>query len=272
MQKLLLFLLAFIIQANSSFSQTNNRSSIALLIGPAFPTSHFRNKNLYDESSGFAKTGETISLEYIKAFSKHLAILINLTGQRNPINTQAFESNFSKAKIYQGFYFGSDPNNPPLQNNYKIYPNWKFDNKSWIYGTLQVGIKDQFPVDKQNKTWLTTEASIGVLYAASPPLKGSSITDTASAIITQSKSTGFGMSYSFGGGIKYCLNKKIFFTTTLKYTGSNKVTFKDVKTTLTTTKGTYGSPDYYISQSITTTNGKQTFSSISLLFGIGIIL
>ena len=94
MKKLLLFLLAFIVQATSSYAQTNNRSSVALVIGPAFPTGHFGNKNLYDASSGFAKNGETISLEYTKAFSKHWAILINLAGQRNPINTQAFESSF----------------------------------------------------------------------------------------------------------------------------------------------------------------------------------
>ena len=272
MKKRLLFLFAFIIQATSSFSQINNRGSVALVTGPAFPTGHFGNNNLYDESSGFAKTGETISMEYTKAFSKHWSILFNLAGQRNPINTQAFESSFSKAKIYQGFYFGSDPNNPPLQNNYKIYPNWKFDHKSWLYGNLQVGVKGQFPVDKQNKTWLTTEASISVLYAASPQIKGSSITDTESATITQSKSTGFGMSYSFAGGVMYYLNKKLFFTTILKYTGSNKVTFKDVKTTLTITHGTFGSPDYSISQSIITTNGKQTFNSISPQLGFGIIL
>lgn len=272
MKQVLLFLFAFIIHTTSAFSQTNNRGSVALLIGPASPTGHFGNNKLYEESPGFAKTGETISLEYTKAFSKHWTVLINLAGQRNPINTAAFESGFSKAKIYQGFYFGSDPNNPPSQNNYKIYPNWKFDKKSWLYGTLQVGVKGQFPVNKQNKTWLTTDASLGVLYATSPQLKGSSITDTASAIITQGKSTGFGMSYSIGGGIRYYLNNKLFFTTILKYTGSNKVSFKDVKTTLTTTKGTIGSPDYSISQSTVTTNGKQTFNSISLLLGIGIIL
>ena len=272
MKKILLFLFAFVIQATSSFSQVNNSGSVALIIGPAFPTGPFGNTNLYDKSSGFAKTGENISLEYAKAFSKHWSILINLAGERNPINTQAFENSFSKAKIYQGIYSGSDLNNPPLQNNYKIYPNWKFDHKSWLYGTLQVGAKGQFSVDKQNKTWLTSQVSIGVLYAASPQLKGSSVTDTASAIITQSKRTGFGMSYSFGGGIKYYCSKKLFFTTILKYTGSNKVTFKDVKTSIITTHGTYGSPDYFSSQSINTTNGKQTFSSISLLLGFGIIL
>jgi len=123
MNRVLLFLFSVIIQTTSTFSQTNNRGSVALLIGPAFPTGHFQNNNLYDESSGFAKTGETISLEYTKALSKYWAVLINLAGQRNPLNTEEFESSFSKAKIYQGFYFGSDPNNPPSQNNYRIYPN-----------------------------------------------------------------------------------------------------------------------------------------------------
>lgn len=271
-KKRLVFPFAFIIYTTSTFSQTNNSGSVALAIGPASPTGQFANNNLYNESAGFARIGETIYLEYTKAFSKHWAILINLAGQRNPINTDALESSFSKAKIYQGFYFGSDPNNPPPQNTYQIYPDWNFDKKSWLYGTFQVGVKGQFPMSKQKKIWLTTEASIGVLYATSPQLKGSSITDTASALIWQDKSTGFGMGYSFGGGVKYCLNNTLFFTTTLKYAGSNKITFKDVKTTLTTTKGAFGSPDYSISQSISTTNGQQIFNSISLQLGIGIIL
>lgn len=272
MKTIILFLFACIFLKTSVSAQNNSKASAALVIGPTFPTGHFADNNLYDESSGFAKTGGMVSLEYAKPFSKHWSLLISVSGQRNPINTGAFESSFSKAKIYQGAYLGADPSSPPPQNNYQIYPNWKFDKKSWLYGTLQVGIKGQFPVSKLNKTWLTTEVVAGILFAKSPQLKGSSITDTASAIITQDKSTGIGMGYSIGGGVKHYLNNTIFFIATLKYSGSNKVTFKDVRSTLTTTKGTYGSLDYSMAQSINTANGQQTFNSINLLFGIGIVL
>ena len=272
MKKLSLLTFAVLIQATCTFSQINDKDNFSLTVGPAFPIGTFANTNLSDGSSGFAKIGETISLSYTKPISRDWAFLINLTGQRNPINTNAFESNFSKAKIYQGFYFGSELNNPPPQTNYTVYPNWKFEKKSWLCAGLQVGTKGQISLSKQNKTWLTTNATFGVLYVASPQLKGNSITDTATAIIKESKSSGFGLIYSFGFGLNYYLNKGIFLTSTLNYIGTNKVAFKNVKGTLTTTKGTPGTSNYFVQQSTVTANGKQTVSSINLSIGFGIIL
>jgi hypothetical protein len=272
MKNLSLLTFAVLMQTTLTFSQTSNKANVSIMVGPAFPTGHFANTNLYDRSSGFAKVGEAISLSYTKPISGDWAFLINVTGQRNPINTNAFESNFSKAKFYQGVYFSSDLNNPPPQTNYTIYPNWKFENRSWLCAALQVGTKGQFSLNKQNKTWLTTNAVLGVLYVASPQLKGVSITDTATALITQSKNSGLGLIYSFGFGLNHYLNKKIFFTSTLNYVGTNKVTFKNVRTTFTATKGAPGSPNSSVQQSITTANGKQTLSSINLLIGFGIIL
>ena len=207
MIKLSLLTFTILIQTTLTFSQIHE-GHLSLMVGPALPIGHFANTNLSDESSGFAKIGETISLSYTKPISKDWAFLINLAGQRNPINTKAFENNFSNAKIYQSVYFGSEPNNQPPQANYTVYPNWKFENKSWLYAALQVGTKRQFCLTKQKQTWLTTNANIGVVYATSPQLKGNSITDTAIAIITQSKSAGFGLIYSFGFGLNYYLNKR----------------------------------------------------------------
>ncbi|MEO6721221.1 MAG: hypothetical protein ABIN67_12700 [Ferruginibacter sp.] len=272
-KKLSLLTFVCLIQATLTFSQIKNKGNISLMVGPAFPTGQFAGTNLFDESSGFAKTGTAISLSYTtKPLLNNWAFLINLAAQKNPINTNAFESTLSKAKIYQGFYFGTGTNNPPPQENYSVYPNWKFENKSWLYASLQVGTKGQFSIDKQNKTWLTTNVTVGVLYLKSPQLKGSSITDTASAFISQSKSSGYGLIYSFGVGMNYYLNRTIFLTSTLNYIGTSKVTFKNVEGTLTTTKGTPGSSSYSIQQSTTTANGQQAVSSINLLIGIGIVL
>lgn len=272
MKKQLSLLSALFIQTTLAFSQTRDVGSVSLSIGPAFPTGQFRSTNLYDASSGFAKTGETVSFEYAKPFPGNWSFLINLAGQRNPINTKSFENSLSTAKIYQGFSLGSDPTNPPPQTNYTVYQDWKFEKKAWLYGALQVGGKRKFSVNRQNKNWLTTDATLGILYATSPQLNGRSVTDTASAVITQSKSSGFGFIFSIGGGFDYYLGKRFVFTTALKYTGTNKVAFKGIKSTLTTTKGAVGSPNYSISQSTVTSDGKQSLNSINLSFGIGVFL
>ncbi len=272
MKKLSLLTFAVFINSTFIFSQGSNKATISFKAGPAFPTGHFASTNLYDESSGFAKTGETISVSYAKPIAKKIAFLINLSGQRNPINRSAFEASFSKAKIYQGFYFGSDPNNPPPQTNYEIYPNWTFEKGLWLHAALQLGAEGRFPLNEQKNIQLITNATIGSLYATSPGLKGNSVTDTASAVLTESKSSAFGLIYSLACGLNYHLNKRCFITSALNYTGTSKVEFKNVRTVLTTTKGNFGTPGYSVQQSTITANGKQSITSVNLLIGFGISL
>lgn len=271
MKKNLLLFSFFLIQVSFVFSQSiKDRGSITLSVGPAFPIGKFSNKNLYDQSSGFAKIGESVLLSYSKPLSNNWGILVDIHGQRNPLNTNAFESSFSQTKIYQGIYSSSDPNNPPPQTSYKIYPNWRFEKKSWLYGALLLGGQRQFKIDNSDKINLFAKIMIGAIYAKTPKLNGSSITDTASAHIEQSKSSAFGFAYSFSGGLNYNLTKTVFLTSTLAYIGTNQMKFKDVKTILTTTKGIYGRPEYSNQQSTTTGNGKQIISSINIFVGIGI--
>ena len=259
-------------QVTMTLAQDNKKSEISLSFGPAFAIGKFANTDLFNNSSGFAKSGEIISASYLHPFSKNWKFIVNLSGQRNPINTNAFETTFSTAKIYQGFTFSSDPDNPPLQTNYAVYPNWHFDKKSWLLGSLQIGALRQFSTSGQNKLSPAIKATAGAVYASSPLLKGRSVTDTATAVIEQSKSSRIGLVYTIGGSVNYSLTKRVFLFTVLDYCGTNNLKFKDIKSTLTTTKGTFGSPDYSIQQTVITTEGKQTISSINLLFGISLVL
>jgi hypothetical protein len=181
MKKRALLFLSMLVQMVLVFSQTNNKGQISLTIGPAFPTGHFANTNLSNEASGFGIPGEAISLFLAQPFSKDWAFLVSLAGKRNPINTKAFESGFSNLTFSPGIYFGTGPNDPPPQLNYVKYPNWKFEHKSWQYAALQAGIQRRFFIGKQNKVLLTANATEGALGVTSPQLKGSSITDTATA-------------------------------------------------------------------------------------------
>jgi len=118
----------------------------------------------------------------------------------------------------------------------------------------------------------TVKAMVGVIYASSPAISGSSITDTAQAYFKQSKGSGFGMSYLSAAGIKFNLSKKITLLTSLEYLGTSEIRLKDLKTTITTFKGTPGSPEYTAAQSIRTVDGKQSIGTVNIVFGIGINL
>jgi hypothetical protein len=273
MRKIFLLIFFCLAQISFVFSQTTkDRSSISISVGAAMPTGQFSSTDLLDSKSGFAKIGEEVSISYSTPLTKGWSFIAHVQGQRNPLNTNAFESSFSQAKIYQGFYFGTGLNNPPPQTSYKIYPNWKFEKKSWLYGALLLGGQRQFSVDKSDGFNFFAKIMVGAIYAKSPKLNGSSITDTATAHIEQSKSSAFGFVYSFGGGLNYNLPKTFFLTSTVAYCETNQMKFKDVKATLTATKGTFGSPEYSVGQSTTTGNGKQIISSINISVGIGIRL
>jgi hypothetical protein len=270
---LLLFSLAAF-QITFVFSQRiKDKGCISISVGPALPAGKFSSKDLNDKLSGFTKMGESVSISYSKLLSKNWGIAIDVRGQRNPLNTTALQNSLSSSTIYQGIpVAGSGLNFPPPQFTQVVYPNWQFEKQAWLYGALLLGPTAQFTVDQSKKITLITNAMIGAVYAKSPVIKGSSITDTATARIEQSKSSAFGFIYSFSGGINYSLNKKIFLSAALTYAGTNQITFKDVTSSLFTTKGNFTSASFSAQQSTTTADGKQPISSINLLLGIGIKL
>ncbi len=265
-------MLALISQATITNAQEHKKSEIAFSAGPAFAIGKFADTDLMTSSSGFAKTGQAISVSYVHPLSEKWKFLVSLSGQRNPLNTKAFETIFSTATVNPGFSFGSGPNNPPPQTTYVVYPNWKFENKSWMLGSLQVGVLKEFVTADQHKWTPTLKAAFGAVYASLPGFKGSSVTDTATAAIAQSKLSGFGLTYTVGAGINYALTKKIALFTIVDYNNTSDIKFDDVKSTLTTTKGTVGSPGYAVQYTELTTAGKQAISSINLMFGISLVL
>jgi hypothetical protein len=275
MKKILLLFSLTVLQITFVFSQRiKDKGCISISVGPALPVGKFSAKDINDNVSGFAKMGESVSISYSKLLFKNWGIAIDLRGQRNPLNTTALQNSLSTTTIYQGIPVAlSGINFPPPQFTQVIYPNWQFEKQAWLYGVLLLGPTGQFVIDQSKKITLVTKAMLGVVYAQSPVTKGSSITDTATARIEQSKSSAFGFMYSFSGGVNYSLNKKIFLSAALTYAGTNQITFKDVTSTLLTTKGSFTSPGSFSTQQLTiTADGKQSISSVNLLLGVGIKL
>lgn len=112
----------------------------------------------------------------------------------------------------------------------------------------------------------------GVTWAKLPLLNGVSTTDTATAYVQQTSNSGIGINYSTSAGIKIPVSKKIYILAAIDYFSTGDIKFKDIKATVTTTKGTVGSPGYTISQSQVTGVVTQKINSVNVLAGIGIRL
>src|SRR5215216_710639 len=170
-----------------NYAQTKTvERDISFSAGPSFPIGKFNSKEFYSPSSGFAKTGLSINISYDHLIGKHFGIAATLKGQTNPLDINSMEKSFSKAKIYSGaFAFSAPPQTTP-PSSYTTYPNWKFDKASWLLAVILLGPSAKFTMQSNGKTFFTTKAMIGAIYAKSPKLNGDSRTDTATAHIEQS--------------------------------------------------------------------------------------
>lgn len=243
---------------------------LKLMAGPSFPVGAFAKTDLYDGTSGFAKTGIAATLIYSYPLNKNWSVLLSAAAQQNPLNTTAFEKDFASTGIRTGIYTGTGTGNPP-PGGYTVYPNWHFEGKSWFTGSLHLGIQLE-PGKNSTKGWFTLAGGLGASYVILPYIKGTSFTDTATAQIEETKKSAVGFSYHTAAGFNYPLSKKIFLATSVIYSGTGNITFKGVQSTVYTTKGTYGNPDYTVQKAISTFNSRQKTGTISLLLGIGLRL
>ena len=257
----------FLIILNSYSQKENSKSDISISFGPSFPLGAFANKDIYSNTSGVAKIGEAVNISYTYLVDKHFGIAASLLGQRNTINTKSFEDAFSIHKFYDAFYTGTIAD-PPGNPSYSTYPNWHFDQKSWKSASLMVGGYCEFPLQPSGKISFTGKVMAGVVYAKSPGLYGSSITDTAKATITQSSNHAYGFEWLVSGGIKYPLTKKISLRSSVDYAGTNNISFHNIKTTFFTVHN-YSTAMAYASENYSEGGGKQNMSTVHLNFGIG---
>lgn len=256
----------------SSFSQKNyDRKLLSIVTGGSLPIGNFGNDDITDDKAGVAKLGQAGGISYTQLTGKKIGFAVAIQGQRNPFNTKSAEKKFSELNLAQGFFTGGNPNQPPPTLPEVKYPNWEFEKRSWLTGALLMGGYGEFAPGVSKGFSFTTKAMLGPVYAESPAIKGSSVTDTATAVYEQTSSSSFGLAWLLSGGIKVNINRRLCFVTSLEYMGTNKLTFDDIEATLTTTKGTPG-PGFTISQSKATGSAKQTISTINLVAGIAIRL
>lgn len=266
------FFLSTIILLNFcwGFAQTGkNTDYLDLTVGPSFPLGNFARKDITNSSSGFAKAGEVLKISYTHLVKKGFGFSITLHGQRNPLNTEALETSFAQVNFYEDVFAGPTANQNPTQYSYRRYDDWKFEKKSWLFGSFLLGGYGQISPRQSKRLLVTAKAMLGILYVHAPEISGKSISDTAMAQIKQNSSSALGFAYSIVGGLKLKFTDRFYFLTQAEYLGTNKILFKAVESTFTSAHYSNGFPTS-ASMQLTTANGKQQIASINLSVGIGV--
>jgi len=248
---------------------SQQKSSLTVSAGAAFPVGSFGDKEIKSSSSGFAKTGPALNISFLHLLNKNWGLSVTAYGQRNAYDTKALADAFASHKFYNQFVIGTSFPFPVPNPGYYQYPNWKFNSDEWWIASVMAGGYAEFPSSFSPDILFTAKLQAGALYAQSPETKGTSETDTVIVTFYQTSSHGTGFAYSLGAGVKYNLNKKLFLTANLDFVGTNEFLFKDITSTSTTVKypGNLGSGS--ISQAVTTGDAKQRVHSINFFIGLG---
>lgn len=269
MKKPLLISIVYCISI-TAHSQEMKSNYVSFSAGLAMPVGSFASNNLSNQSAGFAKAGEHISLAWSKLTSTNFGFTVSLAGQLNPIN---LKSMLGQLKIgnQSGGFGGTIPPVITQPTGGTIYNNWNFKSKSWLTASLQGGVYSETPFSANKKIKGLGKVTVGALYAKLPALNADASNDTSMVTISQSSASSLGFSYTLGAGIKYMLNQKLSFVGTLSYLGTPALTFKNVSANITQVKNP-GSMIPSYSQSVSTGNTKQAFNILNISVGLGLEL
>ena len=183
--KKVLIVLIFITQL--SFGQSVNRQYVGLSIGPSFPISDFKNSDIADSTSGFAKTGIAVSFDYAYRFTHNfgMQLIINYSG--NSIDDGSYQNQLEK-----------------------LHPEYNVSVEStdnWTSGGFFLGPYLRFPLTSK-LTW-DIRALGGYFGSYSPRvlLRTSRVddpNDTKEYYIERARANNFG--FMLGTGLKYKVN------------------------------------------------------------------
>lgn len=255
---------------NCSAQKNYDVNTISFSIGPSFAVGDFAKKDINNKCAGFAKTGEQINISFENKLNKNFGIAAMLSGQNNPISTSSLEKQFSQQKFYSlGFYSGNTQSPPPT-SQYTIYPNWKFEKKSWLSAAFLLGGFIDAPLNQTKSISFTAKVMVGIIYVSAPKFSGKSTSDTASAQIMQNFASGFGLAYLAEAGLKFNISKNIYFLSGINYISTNQIKFKNGKEAFTSVNT--GSFPYAFGSTKTGTTSKQNISAINLNLWIGLKL
>ena len=222
-----------------AFSQTS-KNSISLALGPSFPLSSFKNTELNDSTSGWAKTGVALEIDYAYKLTHSLGLVVQANYSSNKFDIFAYSDALTAAHSI-------DP----------LTPDSAFvveSNRNWYAGGLLAGPYLSFSFTDY-LSW-DIRATVGFYGVGSPNLtiKGNISNGDKLETLYMNGGRGYAFAYSFGTGFKYALSSYYLTVFTNYYNTAVKI--KDVG------GWDWNSQPYE-------TSFKQNVSYISLTFGVG---
>lgn len=151
-------------------------------------------------------------------------------GQRNALNTSAFQKELDKT------YFFQDARN---------YSNWKAEKKSWMIGSVLAGVTGESAIGQTNKISIKAIALAGLALVKSPDLKAESKANNAYATFTGKYGSAKGISILLGAGLTYKLNNHFGLFLNSEYFKTRKISFKEATEIIIATDGGLVVPGLY---------------------------
>jgi hypothetical protein len=263
-----------------SYAQTiPDKNTLSFSIGASLPVGNFSSTDPSNNLSGYAVPGLSANFSFNHKLNKQLGFTGMLYGQRNGINTGTLSDQLDKSYFFPIAFSTGSPYFP--SGDQGVYFNWNIEKKYWYLESVMLGLREELLFKKNNKLSLVAKALIGAAYAQSPTLNGKSITDTSYSVFYQSGASAFGFSYILSTGMNYKLSDKLYLKLDAYYFGTSRLNFKKITQNIATTYGGLAVPGVYtlsnsympsIWESSTTEPNKQTFGTLNISVGIGLIL
>lgn len=181
---------------------------LSINFGASMPVGDFKNADIYNENSGFAKSGFQYSVSYQHIVYKRFGLLAKFRGESNAFDSQKLAEEFMK--VYDNSY------------------HFSASSDSWTSRSLLIGGYFSLPAAK--KVVIEPKVLFGYTSVTNPPIIISGYTGQGYASTVSEEKTGTAISLLIGVGLKVELSDKINFLADVEYF-SAKPKFDNVKTT-----------------------------------------
>ena len=127
----------------------------------------------------------------------------------------------------------------------EIFFNWEVEKKSWMTGSVLVGVSGEYAIDHTNKISIKAKVLAGLALVKSPDVKAESRVENAYAAYVGEYGSNKRISVLLGAGINYKLNNRFSFFLNSEYFTTRKLSFKESTEAIMATDGELIVPGLY---------------------------
>jgi hypothetical protein len=228
----LLTALSFFTLAHAQYD--DKKGYVGISLGPSIPFADFASTDKNNDDAGYATTGGNLTISFAYRLGQHLGFSAMLSGNNNPVNESALESNFRED------YPGAD---------------WNVEANNWKLGGLLLGGYATFPASEHLD--FDIRLMLGILSSTSPKITATATSGGLGVSGEREEKTVTTPSFDIGFGIKYRLGNAVALLANADFISANPK-FDNVTTTTT-----FGS---------STSSFDQNYSTLNLTIGLGFLL